>query len=69
MKVIITSSESNMFEFNKVLQLSTVFVGDDEDSQKYNTTVLVWLNYKGKKLKTTFLSSEISMCVVTEEGR
>jgi len=64
MKVIILTYNFETFNFENVLQVSTTFVGYDEDSQKYNQTSVIYLDKNGHKQKSVFRSDNVSSCIV-----
>jgi len=64
MNVIIVTLNTARFEFVNVIQVSTTFVGYDEDVLKYNTTSVLYTDENSFKKKRMFRSDTIASCIV-----
>ena len=67
MKATVMTTSFKTFNFTNVLQVTTSFMGYDEDSLKYNQISVLYVNENNVKTKHNFRLDEVSNCFAYEE--
>jgi hypothetical protein len=64
MKAHVMLMNGPLWVISDVLQVTTVFMGHDEDDLKYNHVAIIYKNSNGEKVKTTYQLDSISSVTV-----